>query len=136
RDRADFLRNLEAFRAGRLRELQDEALHRRLRHHFVGELADVEEVGHRAVIRLTQVGIRNAFQATPERVAEVKGITTEMRQFVAGWRADLVGRYGAEVPEARSPAEEQRLRRQIERRLRSIDDEMARIAAKADVQRK
>lgn len=135
RDRADFLRNLEAFRAERLREIQDEALQRRLRHHFTGELAEVEEVGHRAVIRLKAVGIRNAFHATPERVAEARGLRPEAVEAVTRWREGLAARYAAEVPEALSPAEEQRLRRQLERRLDRTDDELARLAARTDVQR-
>ena len=59
RERRDFLAGLDTFRAERLAELRDAVLDRHLRHHFIGELDEVEGVGHRAVIRLKAVGIRN-----------------------------------------------------------------------------
>ena len=135
RERRDFLSGLDTFRAERLVELRDAVLDRHLRHHFIGELDEIEGVGHRTVVRLKAVGIRTAFHATPERVAEAKGLTSESRRLVAAWRAALVEEVADAVPEALSPAEEQRLNRQVERRLASLDTEAARLDAKADVQR-
>lgn len=134
-ERRQFLERLDVFRAERLAEVQDAALEEHLRHHFVGELDNVEGVGHRAVVRLKAVGIRNAFHASPERVAEARGITSESRHLIAAWRDHLAAEAAADVPEDLSPAEEQRLNRQIERRLQSLDAESARVAAKAEVQR-
>lgn len=134
-ERRAYLDGFETRRAGRLRALQDEALERRLRHHFLGELDADENVGHRAVVRMKAVGIRDAFHATPERVAEARGITSESRARVAAWRESLVARYAADVPEKLSQAEEQRLRRLAERRLKEFDDALVRVAAKIGVQR-
>ena len=134
-ERRRFVDDLGAFRAARLQELRDEALERRLRHHFINELDAVEEVGHRAVVRMKAVGIRNAFHATPERVAEARGISSESRARIGRWRESLAALYADAVPETLSTAEEQRLRRQVERRLAGLDDELVRVAAKAEVQR-
>jgi hypothetical protein len=68
-------------------------------------------------------------------MAEAKGLTSETRALVAAWRAALVAEVADAVPDSLSPAEEQRLNRQVERRLASLDAEAARVAAKADVQR-
>lgn len=135
RERRDFLDRLDTFRAERLLDVQADALEQHLRHHFIGELDAVEDVGHKAVVRLKAVGIRNAFHATPERVAEARGITSETRERIGAWRAALAAQVEDEVPDELSPAEEQRLNRQIERRLQSLDSEAARVAAKAEVQR-
>ena len=135
RERRAFLQSLDTYRRDRLREIQDAALRNHLRHRFINELDHVEEIGHRAVVRLKGVGVRNAFHATPERVAAAKGLSTETRERVNAWRAALAAEHADAVPEALSPAEEQRLQRQIERRLEGIDGEAARVAAKADVQR-
>jgi len=135
RERRDFLDRLDTFRAERLLEVQADALERHLRHHFIGELDAVEGVGHKAVVRLKAVGVRNAFHATPERVAEARGLTSETRCRIGAWRADLAAKVDDDVPESLSPAEEQRLNRQIDRRLRSLDAEATRVAAKAEVQR-
>lgn len=135
RERRDFLAGLDAFREERLAELRSAALERRLRHHFVGELDEVEGVGHRAVVRLKAVGIRNAFHATPVRVAEAKGLTSETRALVGQWRTALARAVADDVPDTLSPAEEQRMNRQIERRFASLDAEAARVTAKAEVQR-
>ena len=135
RERRDFIASLDTFRAERLTELRDAVLDRHLRHHFIGELDEIEGVGHRAVVRLKAVGIRTAFHATAERVADAKGLTSETRRLVTAWRSSLVAEVADAVPDSLSPAEEQRLNRQVERRLASLDVEAARVAAKADVQR-
>jgi hypothetical protein len=135
RERRDFLDRLDTFRAERLAEVQARALEGHLRHHFIGELDTVEGVGHRAVVRLKAVGIRNAFHASPDRVAEARGITSESRRLIGAWRDGLAAEAAADVPGDLSPAEEQRLNRQIERCLQSLDAEAARVAAKAEVQR-
>jgi hypothetical protein len=135
RERRDFLARLDVFRTERLEEVRDDAFERHLRHHFIGELDAVEGVGHKAVVRLKAVGVRNAFHATPERVAEARGLTSETRARIGRWREALRDEVAGEVPGALSPAEEQRLNRQIERRLQQLDAEAARLAAKVDVQR-
>jgi hypothetical protein len=135
RERRDFLARLDEFRIERLEAVREAVLERHLRHHFVGELDDIEDVGHRAVVRLKAVGVRNAFHATPERVAEAKGLTSETRDRIGQWRNALAEEVADDMPEALSPAEEQRLNRQIERRLEHLDAEAARVAAKAEVQR-
>ena len=134
-ERRAYLGGFEDRRAERLRALQDEALERHLKHHFVNELDADAQVGHRAVIRMKAVGIRDAFHATPERVAEARGITSETRARVAAWRDGLVARYAPDVPEQLSPAEERRLQRLSERRLKGFDDALVRLAAKIEVQR-
>jgi hypothetical protein len=135
RERRQFLERLDVFRAERLAEVQAAALEGHLRHHIIGELDDIAGVGHRAVVRLKAVGIRNAFHASPDRVAEARGITSESRRLIEAWRSQLVAESADDVPDDLSPAEEQRLNRQIERRLQSLDTEAVRVAAKADVQR-
>ncbi len=134
-ERRVYLDGFEARRADRLAELREEALQRRLKHHFVNELDADAEVGHRAVVRMKAVGIRDAFHATPERVAEARGITSETRARIAAWRDGLVARYADEVPDELSPAEVQRLRRLAERRLKAFDEALVRVAAKLGVQR-
>ncbi len=135
RERDDFAAGVERLRAERLRALRDAALENKLRHHFVAELDADEAVGHRAVIRLKGAGVRNAFHATPERVARAKEMTTAQRAAVGRWRDGLAERYADEVPEALSPLEERRLRRQVERRIEGVAAEVARVEAKAAVQR-
>ena len=134
-ERRAYLDGVASRQADRLAELRDEALQRRLKHHFVNELDADERVGHRAVIRLKAVGIRDAFQATPERVAEARGLTSETRARIAAWREGLAARYADEAPDELSPAEVQRLRRLAERRLKAFDDALVRVAAKREVQR-
>ena len=135
RERQDFLARIDAMRDERLAELQDAALDRHLRHHFVNELDAVEGVGHRAVVRMKAVGIRTAFHATPERVAEAKGLTSESRARIGAWRDELAAEAAADVPDTLSPAEVQRMNRLIERRLSGLDAQAARLDAKIEVQR-
>jgi hypothetical protein len=135
RERAAFLARTGSMREERLAELQEEALARRLKHHFVGELGTDREVGHRAVIRLKQARIRAAHHASGDRLATVKELSSSQRAAVAAWRDRLAARYADEVPEELSAAEERRLQRLVERRLESIAAEMARVREKAAVQR-
>jgi len=131
RERASFLASAGDLRARRLHELQSEALERRLKHHFVGELAEDDRVGHRGVVRLKTAGIRNAFHASTEQVAGAKGLTGEQRAGVAAWRSGLVERYEDSVPVSLTRAEEQRLRRLAERRLEEMGAEVSRVNQKA-----
>lgn len=126
------LDHLDRLRAERLAELRDEALHAVLKHHFIGELSHDEAVGHTAVIRLKQAGIRTAFHATPERVAAARDLSPSQREAVAAWRDAYAE--AADVPEALSPTEERRLRRSIERRRDELTAEAARLEARIAVQ--
>ena len=122
-------------REERLREVQEEALRDRLKYHFVGEAESFEGIQHRAVVRLKAAGIRNAFQATPERLAGVREIGDVSRARVALWRAGLAARYQADVPEALSPAELRRLERRAQHRVDALDAETERLEGKIRVQR-
>jgi hypothetical protein len=135
RERNDFMASAHRLREERLRELQDEALERRLKHHFVGEMADHAAVGHRAVIRLKAAGVRNAFHATGERVNAARDLTGDQRAAISNWRDELAAGYASDVPAELSTAEEQRLRRMVERRLEGTAGESARVRARIDVQR-
>lgn len=133
--RAEAARHVERFRRERLEELREAARERHLRHHFVGELEAARRVDHRGVVRLKAAGIRTAVHATPERVAAAKGLTSEERERVLAWRAALEARYAPSVPGALSPAEEQRLQRQVQRRFHALEADAARLAARAQAQR-
>ena len=134
-ERARFLDQLDAMREERLREVQREALRDRLKYHFVGEAESFEGIRHRVVVRLKAAGIRNAFQATPDRLAGVREIGDESRARVALWRAGLAARYQAAVPDALSPAELRRLERRVRHRVDALDAEAERLEGKIEVQR-
>lgn len=127
---------LEERRAERLKALQDEVLEGHLRKHFVGELDRVEGVGHRAVVRLKQAGIRDAFDATPERVALARGLPRDMQARIAAWRTQYVEAVRQDVPQQLSPAEERRLERHRERRLEAIDRKRGRLEKKKKAQQR
>jgi hypothetical protein len=136
RERAAFVASGAGLREERLEEIRRAALERRLKHHFVNELADVEDVGHRAVIRLKVAGIRNAFHADAARVEGAKGLTTAQREHIERWREALASRYAHEVPDALPAYEEQRLRRMVERRLAASGAEEARVRDKLAAQQR
>ena len=135
-ERTRFLDRLDAVRAERLREVQEEALYSRLKHHFVGEAAAFEGIRHRVVVRLKAAGIRNAFHATPDRLASVREIGDVSRERVALWRAGLVAQYRDAIPDRLSPAEVRRLDRHIQHRLDALEAEAERIERKAAAQRR
>jgi hypothetical protein len=141
----DELRRLERLRdemiashaahyAERLAELQEEALDERLKHHFIAEVREVEEVTHKVVVRLKASGIRTAAHATPERVASVPLMSDESKARVNLWRAALAAQYEGDVPVSLSPAEERRLQRALDHELEAVDAELRRVRRKIAVQ--
>ncbi len=135
-ERRTFLEQQQALRARRLEELREEALYDRLKYHFIDEAAQFEGLSHKVVIRLKAAGIRNAYQATPERVARARQLSDETRARINLWRAGLVARYRHELPERLSPAEELRLERYVRRRLARFEEERHRLLERMQVQQK
>jgi chromosome segregation ATPase len=133
--RAALLDSIDERRAERLEEIQEEVLRDHLKHHFIGEVREVEGIIHKHVVRLKAANVRTAYEATPEAVAGVRRISDEARARINMWRAALVREYEYEVPGTLSPAEERRLRRFIDHRVEDLDDQMARTREKIDVQK-
>lgn len=133
-DRQELLNNVDALRAERLKELQNEALYDQLKYHFIQEAGAVDGLRHRVVVRLKAAGIRTAFQATRERVAGVSGLSDETRTRIALWRAGLVAQYQDAIPDELSPAEERRFDRYIEHRASGFREELDRLREKVRVQ--
>lgn len=133
--RAALLNSIEERRADRLEEVRQEALYDHLKHHFIGEIRDVEGLIHKHVVRLKAANIRTAFEATRDAVKEVSRISDEARARINMWRAALVQKYEDDVPDALSPAQERRLRRFIDHRVKDFDDQIARTQEKIHVQR-
>jgi hypothetical protein len=133
--RADLLDSIDERRAERLEELQEAALRDCLKHHFIGEVREIEGIIHKHVVRLKAANVRTAYEATPEAVADVRRISDEARARINMWRAALVRKYEDEVPDVLSPAEERRLRRFIDHRVEDLDDQIARTKEKIDVQK-
>lgn len=134
-EKRESLRNsIDERRAERLEELQEEALHDHLKHHFIGEVREVEGIIHKHVVRLKSANIRTASEATPEAVETVRRISDEARARINMWRAALVREYEDEIPDSLSPAEERRLRRFIDHRVEDVDDQLARTKEKIQVQ--
>jgi hypothetical protein len=132
--RAEVHATVDDRRAARLDEAREEALYDQLKHHFIGEVASVEGITHKHVVRLKKAGIRTAYEAKPERIAQLRTIGEKTEARIAMWRAALAVEYEDALPETLSPAEERRIERYIERRIDSIDAEMARAREKIRVQ--
>jgi predicted ribosome quality control (RQC) complex YloA/Tae2 family protein len=132
--RADLRNSIGERRAERLKEVQEEALRDHLKHHFIGEVREVDGIIHKHVVRLKSANIRTAYEATPEALADVRRISDEARARINMWRAALVREYEDEVPDTLSPAEERRLRRYIDHRIEDLDDQIARTKEKIQVQ--
>jgi len=132
--RADVLDSIDEQRAQRLEELREEALYDHLKHHFVGEVREVEGLTHKHVVRLKSANLRTAYEATPERVAKIRRLSDEARARLAMWRASLVREAEDDLPDSLSPAEERRLRRYVQHRVDDIDDEIQRARDKIEVQ--
>ncbi len=132
--REDLLDSIDERRAERLEEVQDEALRDHLKHHFIGEVREVEGIIHKHVVRLKAANVRTAYEATPEAVAQVRRISDEARARINMWRAALVREYEDDVPDELSPAEERRLRRYIDHRVEDLDEQIARTKEKIEVQ--
>ncbi|MDQ7041292.1 MAG: hypothetical protein Q9M35_10170 [Rhodothermus sp.] len=133
-ERRAFLEQQRSLQARRLEELREEALRDRLKYHFIDEAAQFEGLSHKVVIRLKAAGIRNAYQATPERVARARQLSDETRARVHLWRATLVARYQHELPTRLSPAEALRLERYVKQRLARFDEERQRLLERIQVQ--
>ncbi len=132
--RADLRDSIDERRSERLEELQDEALHEHLKHHFIGEVRELDGIIHKHVVRLKAADVRTAYEATPEALEDVRRISDEARARIRMWRAALVQEYEDDVPETLSPAEERRLRRFIDHRVDDLDDQIARTKEKIEVQ--
>lgn len=133
-ERKAFLAQQQQLQQARLRELQEAALRDRLKYHFIDEAASFEGLSHKVIIRLKAAGIRNAYQATPERVAKARQLSDETRARVNLWRAALVARYQEELPDQLSPAEALRLVHYVQHRLARFEEEMQRIREKMQAQ--
>ena len=133
--RAEMHATVDDRRAARLEEAREEALYDRLKHNFIGEVAGVEGVTHKHVVRLKKAGIRTAYEAKPERIAQLRTIGEKTEARIAMWRAALVAEYEDALPETLSPAEERRIERYVERRIDSIDAEVTRAREKIRIQR-
>jgi transcriptional regulator with GAF, ATPase, and Fis domain len=133
--RGELLDSIDERRAERLDEVQEEALHDHLKHHFIGEVREVEGIIHKHVVRLKAANVRTAYEATPQAVADVRRISDEARARINMWRAALVRKYEDDIPDELSPAEERRLRRYIDHRVEDVDEQIARTTEKIEVQK-
>lgn len=132
--RRNSFESMDVLKVERLEAMREQALEGRLKHHFIGEVEQLPGVPHRLVVRLKMHGIRTAYHATDDRLATVTEVGDQSRARVSRWRADLVARYAAELPERLSPAEERRLERHVNQRVDVLRAEMERVAAKRQVQ--
>jgi chromosome segregation ATPase len=133
--RAELRDSIDERRAERLEERRQEVLYDHLKHHFIGEVREVEGIIHKHVVRLKAANIRTAYEATPEAVADVRRISDEARARINMWRSALVQEVEDELPTSLSPAEERRLRRYIDHRVEDTDDQIARTKEKIEVQK-
>jgi DNA-binding helix-hairpin-helix protein with protein kinase domain len=133
--RAELLTSIDERRAQRLKDRRREVLYNHLKHHFIGEVREVEGIIHKHVVRLKAANIRTAFEASPDAVADVRRISDEARARINMWRAALVQEYEDELPTSLSPAEERRLRRYIDHRVEDTDEQLARTQEKIEVQK-
>ena len=133
--REDLRTSVAARREERLREVQNEALHDRLKHHFVAEVRDVEGLTHKHVVRLKAANLRTASEVTPAAVDDLQRISDRARARLKMWRAALEEKYADEIPETLSPAQERRLQRYVEHRIEDLNDQIARTREKIETQR-
>lgn len=133
--RQEVLDSVEERRADRLQEIQEEALYDRLKHHFIGEAGAVEGIRHKHIVRLKAANVRTAYEATPERLANIRTLGDRTQARLRQWRASLVRQYEDDVPTSLSPAEERRLQRYVQHRVEDIDAQGARTREKIDVHR-
>jgi len=135
RQRASLLDSMEERREERLREVQEEALYDHLKHHFVGEARQVEGIHHKHVVRLKAANIRTAYEATPDRIADIRRLPGDVKAQLRMWRSSLVRQYEDEIPTSLSPAEERRLQRYVQQRVEEIDAQIQRAREKIEVQK-
>jgi restriction endonuclease S subunit len=132
--RQTVLDSVDEQRAERLQELREEVIYDHLKHHFIGELRQVEGLTHKHVVWLKSANIRTAYEATRERIGELRRMPNAVRARIAMWRASLVREAEDDLPDDLSPAEERRLRRYVEHRIEDIDAEIRRAEEKIEVQ--
>jgi hypothetical protein len=132
--REEVLNSVDEQRAERLQEIREEVIYNHLKHHFIGELRDVEGLTHKHVVRLKSANIRTAYEATRSRIQDLRRMSDETQARIAMWRATLLREAEDEMPEELSPAEERRLRRYVEHRVSDIDAEIRRAKEKIEVQ--
>jgi hypothetical protein len=136
REKQEELRtSMAARREERLREVQEAALHDCLKHHFIGEVREVDGLTHKHVVRLKAAGIRTASELTPDAIASVQRISDRARARLKMWRAALEEKYSDEVPNDLSPAQERRLQRYVEHRIDDLEARRARTREKIETQR-
>jgi hypothetical protein len=133
--RQEVLDSVEERREERLEEVQEDALYDHLKHHFIGEARAVDGIRHKHVVRLKAANIRTAYEATPERIADLRTLGERTQARLRQWRATLVQQYEDEVPTELSPAEERRLQRYVQHRVDDIDAQIARTREKIEVHR-
>ena len=133
--REDLRTSMTERREERLREIQEEALHDHLKHHFVGEVREVEGLTHKHVVQLKVANIRTASEVTPEAIESLRRISDRARARLKMWRAALEEKYADAVPESLSPAQERRLQRYVQHRVEDIDAQLARTREKIQTQR-
>lgn len=126
---------MDKARAVRLKEVQEAYLESCLKHHLMAETLEVEGVSFKAMVRMKGSGIRNAWLATPERLAKVVDLADETRARVSLWRNGLIAQYAAGCPATLSEAELRRLGRQREHRLTEIGLERDRIQRRMEALR-
>jgi hypothetical protein len=132
--REEVLASVDEQRAERLQEIREEVIYNHLKHHFIGELRDVEGLTHKHVVRLKSANIRTAYEATRSRIGDLRRMSDKTQARIAMWRATLLREAEDEMPEELSPAEERRLRRYVEHRVSDIDAEIRRAREKIEVQ--
>ncbi len=132
--REEVLASVDEQRAERLQEIREEVIYNHLKHHFIGELRDVEGLTHKHVVRLKSANIRTAYEATRSRIKDLRRMSDETQTRIAMWRATLLREAEDEMPDELSPAEERRLRRYVEHRVSDMDAEIRRAKEKIEVQ--
>ena len=132
--RDEVLSSVDEQRTERLQEIREEVIYNHLKHHFIGELRDVEGLTHKHVVRLKSANIRTAYEATRSRIRELRRMSDETQARIAMWRAALIREAEDDMPDELSPAEERRLRRYVEHRVSDIDAEIHRAKEKIEVQ--
>ena len=132
--RAELRSSKEDRREQWLQDVQHEALHDCLKHHFIGEVREVDGLTHKHVVRLKSAGIRTAAELTPEALRDIRRLSDRARVRLTLWRHALETHYAEEVPDALSPAQERRLRRYVQHRIQDLDKQLARVREKMEAQ--
>ncbi len=132
--RADLRTSKEARREQWLHDVQREALHDRLKHHFIGEVRELDGLTHKHVVRLKSAGIRTASELTSDAIDDIRRMSDRARARLKMWRSALEEQYADAVPDELSPAQERRLRRYVQHRIEDLDDQLARTREKIQTQ--